>query len=68
MKASRPQASDGVCKTLDSANLFCGATNHTPLFVSLMGESGFGGCRENVTCITVKSAGGGMMMGLFFRG
>ena len=43
------QVSDGLWS---SRNMFCGVTNHASLFGSQMGESGFGGCRENVTCLT----------------
>ncbi len=31
----------------------CGLTNHASLFVSLMGETRFGGCQKNITCPTV---------------
>ncbi len=35
-----------------SRNLFCGVTDHTSLFDSLTGKSGFGRCQENITCLT----------------
>src|SRR4029434_3931054 len=55
-----------------SGNVFCGVTNHASLFGSQMGESGFGGCRENVTCLTAlchlwREGGRYNGMGLFFR-
>ena len=35
-------------------NVFCGVTNHASLFGSQKSgrQSGFGGCRENVTCLS----------------
>ena len=35
-----------------SGNLFRGVTNHAALSGSLMDESGFGQCQENVTYLT----------------
>ena len=51
-------------------NVFCGVTNHASLFGSQMAESGFGGCWENVTCLTAlfEFCGGGIMVWGCFSG
>ena len=50
--------------------MFCGVTNHASLFGSQMAESGFGGCWENVTCLTAlfEFCGGGIMVWGCFSG
>ncbi len=35
-------------------NLLCGVMNHASLYGSLMGEFGFSGYQENVTCLTAS--------------
>lgn len=49
----------GVCKARrhwtglwNNGNVFSGVMNVTSLFGSQMCEYGFGGCQENVTCVT----------------
>lgn len=42
-------------------NVFCQVTIEAALSGSLMDGSGFGRCQEDVTCLTVKCDGGGIM-------
>lgn len=52
--------------TVEQWSVFCGVMNHASLSGSVMDESEFGECQENVTCLTalptVKFGGGGIML------
>jgi len=50
--------------------VFSGVTNqnHGSLSGNPMDESGFGGCQENGTCLSVKFGGGGIMVWGCFLG
>lgn len=43
-----------LCGMVSTAKCWmdCGVMNHASLLASKMGESGFGGCQENIICLT----------------